>query len=286
MLYSFSVKLRPNRESLGAVEMPHVLRNAYGHEYLIGAGIRLGSDPANQVVLADRLASPVHATVWEWQGKLYLRDENSRAGTFVNGARVREAVLHPGDLIRIGDSQLAVAAVPEARPRQTAPPPRAAKRSSGCLIWLLAGCTLVIVACVAAGVGGYFAYRTGLITPQKVLNLVGLGPADIEVDNFRDDAIHAFIQQLDASQDSTPLETTLEIDAFDIRSYTVGQPGRYRIDFSAQSDGASLGTCTLTLKSGDQYQFVALPDRIVVNRLNHPASAGADLVVTTSALCR
>ena len=58
------------------------------------------------------------------------------------------------------------------------------------------------------------------------------------------------------------------------------------MDFSLTSGGDELGTCTLNLKSGDQYQFVALPERIVVNRANRPATSGPDFVVETSSLCR
>jgi len=35
---------------------------------------------------------------------LRIRDRGSRFGTFVNGERVSEQALHPGDLIRLGQS--------------------------------------------------------------------------------------------------------------------------------------------------------------------------------------
>ena len=58
------------------------------------------------------------------------------------------------------------------------------------------------------------------------------------------------------------------------------------MDFGLSSGGSDLGTCTLHLGSGDEYQFVALPDKIVVHHVNQPAQAGPDFVVATSSLCR
>jgi hypothetical protein len=106
------------------------------------------------------------------------------------------------------------------------------------------------------------------------------------VDNFRDDGIQATITPLETPADSTSSPDTLTLNAFDIRSYHAQKPGRYRVDFHTVNGGADLGTCTLGIKSGDQYQFVALPERTVVNRANRPASIGTDFVIQTSTLCR
>jgi hypothetical protein len=80
--------------------------------------------------------------------------------------------------------------------------------------------------------------------------------------------------------------SSLEVGSLEIYNWHVQQPGHYRVDFSVTSGGDELGTCTLNLKSGDQYQFVALPERIVVNRANRPSDSGPDFVVETSSLCR
>jgi hypothetical protein len=58
------------------------------------------------------------------------------------------------------------------------------------------------------------------------------------------------------------------------------------VDFGTTSGASDLGTCTLNLASGDSYQFVTLPDKIVVNHVNQPAKTGPDFIVSTSALCR
>ncbi|MEP7355690.1 MAG: FHA domain-containing protein, partial [Anaerolineales bacterium] len=258
-------------------------------------------------------------------GTLYIRDENSSNGTFVNEARIVQSPLRLGDRVRIGDSLFTVSTpvpagpppgaqlysppasgppqpvtqlygqapyVPAAAPTTVGPTP---KRGRGCWFWLVGGCVVLIFGCLIVAGGGFFAYRSGLITQNTLLNVVGLGPADMEFDNFRDEPIHMTIVSLDAtpspsaepgSFDINANASGLEVDSFDIYNWHVPQPGHYRVDFSLSSGGDELGTCTINLKSGDQYQFVALPERIAINRVNRPSSTGPDFVVETSSFCR
>jgi hypothetical protein len=140
--------------------------------------------------------------------------------------------------------------------------------------------------CVLSIGGGFWAYQSGAFTLNNLLNVVGLGPGNIEVDNFRDDKIEVKITQLEPPADSSPIKTSFRLGAFDVHSYAVTQPGKYRVEFSATDKNTNLGTCNLNVRSGDQYQFVLLPERIVVNRANQPSSTGRDFVVETSSLCR
>ncbi|HKZ55258.1 MAG TPA: FHA domain-containing protein [Anaerolineales bacterium] len=266
--------------------MSYVLRDALGREYPIGEELQIGRDPANPVVVDDPLASRVHATLWEQQGALYLRDENSSNGTYVNDGRVQEVMLRPGDQIRIAASVFVVAVAQGSQPVPPSTSMGTTKRRSGCARWLLIGCLLSILGCAALGLGGFAAYRAGVLTPQTVLNLIGLGPGLLEVDNFRDDPIQLSILQLDAPADVTPTSVSLEVEPFDIRTVRIQDAGRYQIQFTSSSDGAELGACTLNVKSGGEYQFVTLPERIVIHDVKHPASVGTDMIVETSTLCQ
>ncbi len=175
---------------------------------------------------------------------------------------------------------------PQRLPVQTAAHLRAKKRGGGCWVWFACGCLAIILATSLLGAGGFIAYQSGAISLDTILNLAGLGPADIEFDNFRDETIFIYIKQLDVPSDESPAEDWLEIKPFDVRSYPVLEPGGYLLNFGLSSEGSDLGTCALTVKSGDQYQFVALPERIAVNRLNDPPTIGTDLIVGLSSLCR
>ena len=63
------------------------------------------------VTLDDDFVSSRHASVDARDGALWIEDAGSTNGTFVNGARVTsERQLHPGDVIRIGHTDLRVGA--------------------------------------------------------------------------------------------------------------------------------------------------------------------------------
>ncbi len=178
------------------------------------------------------------------------------------------------------------------RPRPSVPPPPAqtapTKKGGGCGRNLLLGCLGLVVLIVVIAVGLFLGVRSGAITQGGVLNIVGLGPADIEVDNFRDDAISVNIVRIETVGASAPTPTPfgLRLNAFDVKTHRVQNPGKYRVEFRAVRGNADLGSCTLTVRGGDDWQFVALPERIAVNRANSPSSQGADFVIQTSSLCR
>ncbi|RPI25241.1 MAG: hypothetical protein EHM70_20335 [Chloroflexota bacterium] len=157
---------------------------------------------------------------------------------------------------------------------------------SGCLKWLACGCVMMFLAVAVVGAGGYFAYTSGILTLDNLMELAGMGPAYIEIDNFRDEPITVSIVQLDVAEDDYPITAFYELNSFDIKVSTIGEAGRYQVDFGFSGGGADLGTCILTLSGGDQIQFVPLPDQIVVNDVKDPVSTGSDLVVSTSSLCR
>ncbi len=119
-----------------------------------------------------------------------------------------------------------------------------------------------------------------------VLSLVGLGPASFEINNLRDETITVSFTQLDPAKDSSPNRSSVTLKAFDVLSLQIATAGRYRVDFTPSAGGASLGTCTMSIKGSARYQFVALPARILINTPDSPPSRGSDLTVSTSSLCR
>jgi transcriptional regulator with GAF, ATPase, and Fis domain len=104
-----------------------------------GQSVTIGRAPTNQIVVKDERCSRCHAELFMSEGEWTLRDLDSRNGTAVGGSLVQgDRVLAAGDVIRIGNSQLAFVhdltqafpetgstiQVPEApgMPGQTAPP--------------------------------------------------------------------------------------------------------------------------------------------------------------------
>lgn len=73
---------------------------------LRAAHISIGRLPDNDLPLDDPQVSRRHAQLRLRHGRYVLYDLNSRQGSWVNGQRVREWVLHPGDVIRLGGVNL------------------------------------------------------------------------------------------------------------------------------------------------------------------------------------
>lgn len=209
-------------------------------------------------------------------GKWYVHEEQSwvEANPYPSANQTESVSPRPMTLPASGQTQSVV------------PSPAPKAKSGGCGRTIGCGCLALILLLLVGGGGGYLAFQNGMITPATLLNLVGMGPGYIEVNNFRDDAIQVTIRQMDVAKDSTAISSGLNLKAFDINSHRVENPGRYRVEFRATRGGADLGNCALTIRSGDQYQFVATPEQLIVNRANNPASVGTDLIVASSKFCR
>lgn len=75
--------------------------------YLTKQSTLLGRDEAADVVLEGETVSRHHCEITRW-GAIYVLRDKSRNGTFVNGHRVRQAQLHDGDQLRVGQNILLV----------------------------------------------------------------------------------------------------------------------------------------------------------------------------------
>lgn len=69
-------------------------------------GLTIGRQPDVSLVLENPHVSRVHAQIRVVQGRYVIFDLESRAGTYVNGQRVAQCVLHPGDVISLAGVQL------------------------------------------------------------------------------------------------------------------------------------------------------------------------------------
>ncbi|GAP21676.1 FHA domain-containing protein [Leptolinea tardivitalis] len=89
--------------------MSYFLCDPTGRYIPVGLCMRIGSDPANDIVLPDSLVSPSHAIIGDLPDGLLIRDEDSVSGTFINDVRIEAVMaLKPGDRVKIGDTEFTI----------------------------------------------------------------------------------------------------------------------------------------------------------------------------------
>ncbi|MFN3652680.1 MAG: FHA domain-containing protein [Armatimonadota bacterium] len=77
-----------------------------GQQFVLPAEMGIGRDPSQDLPLPqDRTASRRHARIHYTNGSWFVRDEGSSNGTYVNGVRIQEQPIFPGDLIRVGQTE-------------------------------------------------------------------------------------------------------------------------------------------------------------------------------------
>lgn len=104
------------------------IRTAAGRTQLVlgGKPVTFGRHATNAFVIADNMASRFHCVVETTPEGYLLRDLGASNGTLVNGRRVRSALLSPGDVVRIGNTEI-VLVLPDAPPRKPQTEPLRAK---------------------------------------------------------------------------------------------------------------------------------------------------------------
>jgi pSer/pThr/pTyr-binding forkhead associated (FHA) protein len=103
--------------TLGSADVAHsaprlVVERAPGHDagmiYDLDGEIVLGRGDRAEIRLEDPFASARHALIYEQGNSIVIEDLGSTNGTYLNEELLQTArPLHPGDRVRIGDSEFA-----------------------------------------------------------------------------------------------------------------------------------------------------------------------------------
>ena len=70
--------------------------------------ITVGRSPDADVVVLDERASRMHCGIRLWDGDYYVKDLQSKNGTYLNEERVEMAKIAPGDKVRVGTTVIQV----------------------------------------------------------------------------------------------------------------------------------------------------------------------------------
>jgi len=80
--------------------------SAKGTSKALGETLRIGKAPDNDLVLDDDTVSRHHCELTRANDGVHVRDLGSTNGTKVSGARVSEAVVQPGTVLKVGEVEL------------------------------------------------------------------------------------------------------------------------------------------------------------------------------------
>lgn len=102
----------PSHQRLGRITVRVLTGAEAGRELTVPVGsgrlLRGGRNPINDLVLKDDLISGLHFSIEFETEAIVLRDLKSTNGVFVNGVRIREAVIELDAVFRVGQTSLQV----------------------------------------------------------------------------------------------------------------------------------------------------------------------------------
>jgi pSer/pThr/pTyr-binding forkhead associated (FHA) protein len=87
----------------------------------------IGRRETADISLTETSASSAHTLLFVLEGRHLIRDLSSRTGSFVNGVKVHEQVLSPGDVLRVGETSFRYVRLGGAAEEPAAPPGQAGK---------------------------------------------------------------------------------------------------------------------------------------------------------------
>jgi FHA domain len=79
---------------------------------LLSGVVRLGRNPETGFCFDDATVSSRHCEVIVREDAVRIRDLGSTNGTFIDGQQIKEAVLRPGQILRLGSVEIALEAAP------------------------------------------------------------------------------------------------------------------------------------------------------------------------------
>lgn len=249
----------------------------------------IGRDDDCEVVIPDAGVSRRHAALTVNADGAFIADLGSANGTVLNGVQITDAVwLKANDVIQLGQDvqlvyqqSLQVSSTPLVA---SAKPP---KKKRGCLAW--GGIFLAIILCcllslLALGGVGYYMYTTGQVTPMQLMNMVGVG--EVSVANLTDETLAIELIQLETESGEPSSFERLGLAEFDVDSIGAIPPGSYQLTLESESGQPGNINCYLTIKRGDVYQIVGVPEGFAISLKGYEADSSTELDMRTTSLCQ
>ncbi len=95
-------------DTKGGIHIVVLSGSARGTSRPLGDKVRVGKAPDNDLVLGDDTVSRHHCELTRANDGVHVRDLGSTNGTRVQGARVSEAIVQPGTVLKVGEVEIAL----------------------------------------------------------------------------------------------------------------------------------------------------------------------------------
>lgn len=249
----------------------------------------IGRDDDCEIVIPDEGVSRRHATITVKAEGAFIADMGSANGTMLNSVQISDAVwLKANDVIQLGqDVHLVYQPRHQGAATSVASSVAPPKKKRGCLAW--GGIFLVIILCclgslLALGGVGYYMYTTGQITPMQLMNMVGVG--EVSVANLTDEALAVELIQLETESGEPSSFDRFDLEVYDLDSIGAIPPGIYQLTLETASGQPANVNCYLTIKRGDVYQIVGVPEGFAISLEGYEAASSTELDMQTTSLCQ
>jgi pSer/pThr/pTyr-binding forkhead associated (FHA) protein len=93
-------------ESASLPALIGISRNALNQQFILDSNeIQIGREPKNQIWLSAPSVSSTHAKIIKTDNQWKLINLLSSNGTFVNGEKINEKIIKPGDIIKFANAE-------------------------------------------------------------------------------------------------------------------------------------------------------------------------------------
>lgn len=161
------------------------------------------------------------------------------------------------------------------------------KRSPWLTCLLIFGIFCILCLCcsgITLGVG-YYLYTSGTLSVNNILDLLNLGPSEIQVVNLSDGDIEVTLLSYDEESGEYSHAQSTTLMPFDIKTLRSISSGDYQIDVESYNDLPPGQICNIHIKGSSFYSIAVLPEGIVIAQEGKRVSSSDDVNMETSPLC-
>ena len=149
------------------------------------------------------------------------------------------------------------------------------------VIAVIGFCCLVITGGI-----GYFLYRSGQLDMNQFLSFGRVDPGEIQVINLSDGPIEVQLERISEDSEENINKGTLDLAPYDISSFPELSTSEYILHIKVPNGLPPNSTCRLTIKRGQIYRVVTVPEGTVIALDNNDVTTIEELDMTTSSLCQ